>query len=122
MIGGVFISHLGEDTFSAALLANVSEPADITLFAFLLVTILAVGLALLGVDAVVRRIRVRRAPSRAGPVLERVGEDPTGDSGDDPPAATMMAVRKRLWFSVCRRDIRPAPDMLKCCVERAVAV
>ncbi len=73
MIGGAFISHLGEDTSSAALLANVSEPADIVLFAFLLVTTLAVGLALLGVDAVVRRMRVRRAPTSTGP------------PGDDPP-------------------------------------
>ena len=47
---------------SAALVANVTEAADIALFAFLLVTTLAVGLLLLGVDAVVRRFRLRTRP------------------------------------------------------------
>ena len=65
-MGGVFISHLGDDiSHGTPLVANVTEPADIALFAFLLVTTLTVGLALLGVDALVRRIRLRaRHPGR----------------------------------------------------------
>ncbi len=62
-MGGVFISYLGDHiSHAGALVANVSEPADIALFAFLLVTTLAVGLVLLGVDAVVRRFRLRVRP------------------------------------------------------------
>jgi hypothetical protein len=67
-MGGVFSSDLGDDiSHVAALVANVTEPADIALFAFLLVTTLTVGLVLLCVDAVVRRIRLRAPPRERRP-------------------------------------------------------
>ncbi len=79
-MGGVFISHLGTGlSCAAALVANVTESADITLFAFLLLTTLAVGLALLGGDAVVRRIRLRaqaRERQRDGAAEERPAGSP----------------------------------------------
>lgn len=48
-------------SFNVPLVANVTEAGDVVLFAIVLATTLVVGLALLGIDAVVGRLGRRRA-------------------------------------------------------------
>jgi hypothetical protein len=49
----------------SSLVAHVTEPGDIVLYGAMLVSTVAVGLALFGIDALVGRLRQRRA--RTGP-------------------------------------------------------
>ncbi len=65
-------------SFELPLVANVAEPGDIVLVAFVLVLTLLVGLALVGVDSLVGRLR--RGPNTDDSLRTRPGE-----RGAEPP-------------------------------------
>lgn len=50
---------------SSLLVANVTEPGDIVLYATMLAATLGVGVTLYGIDLMVGRLRDRRARARA---------------------------------------------------------
>lgn len=53
--------------FGVSLVANVSEAGDIVIFAIVLAATLVVGLALLGIDALVGRLREKRGAQPPDP-------------------------------------------------------